>query len=58
MPTLAVGWQDASAAAGIFARVETDCRRVQCFRQELDAIRRDVDELRRQVAGSGEGRRK
>ena len=29
---LAAGWQDASAAGGIFARVETDCRRVERFR--------------------------
>jgi hypothetical protein len=49
---LGAGWQDATAAAGIFARVETDCRGVERFSQELDAIRRDVDGLRRQVAGS------
>jgi hypothetical protein len=49
---LAVGWQDASVAAGIFARVEADCCRVERFRQDLDAIRREVDELRRQVAES------
>ena len=28
---LAAGWQDASAAAGIFARVENDCRGVEHF---------------------------
>jgi hypothetical protein len=49
---LAAGWQDGSAAAGIFAGVEADCRRVERFRQELDAVRRDVEELRRQVAAS------
>jgi hypothetical protein len=47
---LAAGWQDASVAAGIFARVEGDCRSVKRFRQELDVIGREVDRLRRQVA--------
>jgi hypothetical protein len=47
---LAAGWQDASIAAGIFARLEADCRRVERFRQELDAAGREVDRLRRQVA--------
>jgi hypothetical protein len=50
---LATGWQDASSAAGIFARVETDCRCVEQFRQELDAIRQEVEKLRRQMAESG-----
>ncbi len=47
---LAAGWQDASVAAGIFARLEADCRRVEHFRGDLDAMRREVDQLRRQVA--------
>ncbi len=47
---LAAGWQDASVAAGIFARVEGDCRSMKRFRQELDVIGREVDRLRRQVA--------
>ena len=50
---LAAGWQDASAAGDIFARVETDCRRIERFSQDLDAIRRDVDALRRQVTETG-----
>jgi hypothetical protein len=49
---LAAGWQDASAAGGIFARVEADCRRIERFSQDLDAIRREVESLRRQVAKS------
>lgn len=47
---LAVGWQNASAAADIFAHAEAECRRTERFRQELIAIRQDVDGLRRQVA--------
>ena len=50
---LAAGWQDASTAGGIFARLETDCRRIERFSQDLDAIQRDVDGLRRQVAETG-----
>jgi hypothetical protein len=50
---LAAGWQDASAAAGIFARVEADCRRVEHFWRDLDAIRQEVDGVRRQVAETG-----
>jgi hypothetical protein len=53
---LAAGWQDASVAAGIFARVDGDCRGVERFRQELDAAGHEVDRLRRQVAG-GDGSR-
>ena len=52
---LAAGWQDASAAAGIFARVETDCHRVTHLCEELDAIQRDVDGLRRQLVGQARG---
>ena len=50
---LAAGWQEGSSVAGLFARAEADCRRVDRFRQELVALRRDVDTLRRQMAGSG-----
>jgi hypothetical protein len=50
---LAAGWQDSSSGAGIFARVEADCRQVDRFRQELDAIRQEVAALRRQVARIG-----
>ena len=50
---LATGWQNASSAAGIFARAELDCRRVDQFRQELEAIRQAVDGLCRQVARIG-----
>jgi GTPase SAR1 family protein len=49
---LAVGWQDASAAAGIFASVEGACRRVEHFRRDLDTICQDVDGVR-QVTASG-----
>jgi hypothetical protein len=50
---LAAGWQNASAAGGIFARVEAECRNVDRFCREFDAIRHDVDGLQRHVAGSG-----
>lgn len=49
---LATGWQDASSAAGIFAGVEADCRHVEHFCRELDAIRQEVVELQQQLAGS------
>ena len=49
---LATGWQNASSAAGIFAHVEADCRRVEHFRRELDALRQEVEGLQRQLAGS------
>lgn len=53
---LAAGWQNASVAADILAHVEAECRRTERFRQELVAIRQDVDGLRRQVAVGGQPR--
>jgi hypothetical protein len=50
---LAVGWQDASAAAGVFAHLEADCRRSEHFRQELEVMRSEVQRLQRHVAGEG-----
>lgn len=47
---LTVNWQNASVAGEIFAHVESECRRVDRFRQELIAMRHDVEGLRRQVA--------
>jgi hypothetical protein len=47
---LAAAWNDTAAAGALFASVETDCRRAEHFRQDLDAIRQEVDRLRRQVA--------
>jgi hypothetical protein len=49
---LADGWNDPTSAAALFAGVEAECRRVERFRQELDAIRQDVVRLQRQVAAS------
>jgi hypothetical protein len=46
---LAAGWRDASLAAGLFAGIESQCGRVEQFRQELDAIRQEVDRLIRQL---------
>jgi hypothetical protein len=48
---LAAAWDDASSAAGLFANLETDCRRVERFRQELLAIRQEVDRLQHHVTG-------
>ena len=47
---LAAGWDDPSVAVALFASVETDCRRAERFRQDLDAIQQDVARLRQQVA--------
>ena len=47
---LAAGWNDTAAAAALFASVESDCRRVDRFRQDLDTIRQEIDRLRHQVA--------
>jgi hypothetical protein len=47
---LAAGWNDPSRAAALFAHVEDQCRRVERFRQELDAIRQEVTRLQRQMA--------
>ncbi|MCD4727651.1 MAG: hypothetical protein K8R46_08315, partial [Pirellulales bacterium] len=40
---LAVNWQDPSSADGLFAGVEQECRRVERFHRELEAMRSDVD---------------
>jgi hypothetical protein len=50
MAQLAAAWDAPDSAAGLFAQLESDCRRVEHFRQELLAIRGQVDRLRRQVA--------
>jgi hypothetical protein len=47
---LAAGWDNPSSAAGLFAGVEGQCRHVERFRQELDAIRQEVANLQRQLA--------
>jgi hypothetical protein len=47
---LADGWKTPLAAAGIFGRLEDDCRKVEQFRRELDQIERHVAQLRRQLA--------
>jgi hypothetical protein len=47
---LAASWNDASVAGALFASVETECRRVERFRQELDALRQEVVKLQRQLA--------
>ncbi|MEN6558237.1 MAG: hypothetical protein ABFC54_08675, partial [Thermoguttaceae bacterium] len=45
---LATGWQD--AASGVFLQVENEARAAERFFVELDAIREEVESLRRQIA--------
>jgi hypothetical protein len=47
---LAEGWNHPSAAAGMFARLETQCHNVEQFRLELDRLEQHVAQLRRQLA--------
>jgi len=47
---LAEGWHQPAAAAGVFAQLEAQCRRVEQFRQELAALEQHVGQLRRQLA--------
>ena len=47
---VAAGWQDASLAAGLFAGIEGECRRIERFRRELEAIRLEVGRLRCRLA--------
>ena len=48
---LATGWQDGSAASGVFSRVESECRRVDRFGEELQRLRQEVESLRRHLVG-------
>jgi hypothetical protein len=47
---LASNWQD--AAAGIFVKAESECRRVTDFRRELADIRQEVERLQRRVGAA------
>jgi hypothetical protein len=47
---LVQGWTDDRPAAGLFARLDDDCRRVARFRQELADLERYVADLRRRLA--------
>jgi hypothetical protein len=51
---LAVDWQSPSAASGLFARLESQCRRAIQFRRDLDGLEEQVNQMRRQLAQSGE----
>jgi len=46
-------WQRGPTAAGIFARLEADCRQIDRFRAELDRLIGEVDQLRHRTAVSG-----
>ena len=47
---LAEAWTGAAAAAGVFARLESDCRWAGQFRQELALLQAHVAQLSRQLA--------
>ena len=47
---LAEGWKTPKPAEGIFARLESDCRRVHRFRHDLDRLEAHVATLRRRLA--------
>jgi hypothetical protein len=46
---LAADWSNTASTAGLFAGVEADCRRIERFRQELDAIRQEIKRLQREL---------
>jgi len=48
---LAEGWE--SPAAGLFTRLENDCRRVERFRQELVRLGEQIGRTRRQLTSTG-----
>ena len=47
---LAEGWKTPKPAEGIFARLESDCRRVHRFRHDLDRLEAHVATLRRRLS--------
>ncbi|OHB83454.1 MAG: hypothetical protein A2V98_05720 [Planctomycetes bacterium RBG_16_64_12] len=47
---LAEGWNNPKPAEGIFARLESGCRRIHRFRQELDRLQQNVATLRRRLS--------
>ena len=51
---LAIDWQSASSASGLFVQFESECRHAIQFRRDLDGLEEQVNQLRRQLALSGE----
>jgi len=51
---LAQQWKDTGTAAGIFARLEEECRQIERFRGELDRLGEHVGRLQRELAESEE----
>jgi len=47
---LADAWNNPAPAAGMFAQLESECRRVNRFRQEMGALEEHVAALRRRLA--------
>jgi len=52
---LTESWHRGPTAAGIFTRLETDCRQIDRFRTDLDRLIAEVEQLRRRTASSGTG---
>ena len=46
---LAENWTEATAAAGVFAQLDDDCRRAMEFRRDLEMLQGDVERLRGRV---------
>jgi hypothetical protein len=51
---LVVEWQSPSSAQGLFAHLESQCRSAIQFRRDMDGLEEQVNQLRRQLALSGD----
>jgi hypothetical protein len=47
---LAEGWKNPRVAEGVFARLQSNCRQVRRFRDQLDRLQQHVATLRRRLA--------
>ena len=47
--SLAASWTGSTAASGLFARLEDDCRRAADFRRELALLQGEVESLRQRL---------
>ena len=46
---LGESWKDSKPAEGVFARIESECRRVERFREDLKRLHGEVDDLRHRM---------
>jgi hypothetical protein len=51
---LVVDWQSPLAASGLFTHLEAECRGAIRFRRDMDGLEEQVNQLRRQLALTGE----